>query len=99
MKAMQRILPEKITMYCIVSIKTNNVSFNKLHWKDTSWKKPTKQKLRTILQPQINEAYTHMQLIFISDQRGFEVQINLLPNSFSTGLSLNIWKITFRVGI
>lgn len=44
--------------------------------------------MHTIGQPQINEAYTHTQFIFISDQRGFEVQINLPPNSFNTGLSL-----------
>lgn len=50
--------------------------------------KTNQPKMRTIVQPRINEAYTHTQFIFISDQRGFEVQINLLPNSFSTGLSL-----------
>lgn len=36
----------------------------------------------------MNEAYAHTQFILISDQRGFEVQTNLPPNSFSTGLSL-----------
>lgn len=60
---------------------------NKLHWKHGSWKK-TKTKIHTIGQPQNNEAYTQTQLIFILDQRCFEVQINLPPNSFSTGLSL-----------
>lgn len=47
-------------------------------------------RMYTIGQAQINEAHTHTQFIFLSHQRGFEVQINLPPNSFSTGLSLNI---------
>lgn len=81
MKASQQILPGEVTVHD---------RFNKLCWKDGSRKKKKgkKTKIHTTGQPQNNEAYTQTQLIFIPDQRCFEVQIDLPPNSFSTGLSL-----------